>query len=231
MPLSGQYGGLTSALWLWSFQDNQAKAGVASGLLTVKPHLGILLAPLLLIKRRWLQIAAACLCAGAAVLASEIAFHLWAAFFSEAVPHQTRILTDGTNQPYFLGMGSAFVALRHTPFAWAAQAAAALCALAILSPIIRTVVVKDLCFPLATATFIVLPYSFDYDMTVVSLGFAVMIYARWAELSRFELAIASLACIAPSLTATRIVPVILLAGLAVQVKATELSKLRAVCEH
>jgi len=73
-------------------------------------------------------------------------------------------------------------------------------------------------FPLATATFLIVPYAFGYDMTVACLGFAVTIYTRWSCLTAIERWALSAAFLAPILTFTLpyIVPFALLAALRVQ---------------
>jgi alpha-1,2-mannosyltransferase len=214
---SGQYGAIAAALWLWSFRPNQVRSGIAAGFLTVKPHLGILLALALLAKRRWLQIGMAVVLSAALLIAAELRFGLLNEYLTQASATQRALLTDTADQPYFLGIPSAYVALRDTPAALIGHLLASGAAIALLWRI-RTASFPDLCFPLATATFIVLPYSFGYDMAAASLGFAVLLYRRWAVLSLPQKAIATLAFWVPSLTFTGLAPLILLVGLWLQVR-------------
>ena len=75
-------------------------------------------------------------------------------------------------------------------------------------------------FTAATATFLVLPYAFHYDMTVANLGFAMLIFTRWEAMKLPEKLAACLGFLAPEFTTfgTWFVPPILLAGLYVQVR-------------
>jgi hypothetical protein len=80
---------------------------------------------------------------------------------------------------------------------------------------------SDLCFPVATATLLVLPYSFVYDMPVATLGFAVLIYSRWGVFSALERTIAAYALCATIFTPFGLVPLLLLGGLWLQVRSVE----------
>jgi hypothetical protein len=207
----GQFGLLTSALFLFAMRGS----GVAAGFLTMKPHLGILLAAAMAVKKRFRQILVALAVTVLLLLLSEWMFGLGSAFLHEGLQTQALVLRTGFDAAYFSVMPSAYVALRHTGLEWLAQAAVAVAALSILWQF-RSAILADLAFPVATATFIVLPYSFGYDMALVSIGFAVILYAHWTELSWAERLVAILAFSAPNLIGTHIVPLILLAGLWVQ---------------
>lgn len=209
----GQFGLLASALFLFAMRGS----GVAAGLLTMKPHLGILLAAAMTVKKRFHQILVALAVTVALLLLSEWMFGLGSAFLHEGLKTQTLVLRTGFNAAYFSVMPSAYVALRHSGIEWLAQAAVAAAALLMLWQF-RSASLADLAFPVATATFIVLPYSFGYDMALVSVGFAVILYAHWAEWGWIERIIAVLAFSAPNLIATHCVPLILLAGLWLQLK-------------
>jgi hypothetical protein len=221
---SGQYGLVAAALWMWSFRPNQAGSGIAAGLLTVKPHLGILLALALIVKRRWVQIAVAlAICAGLLLLAQAL-FGLTAQYLAEAPETQHQLLTASSDQPYFAGMVSASVALRHTRFALPGHLLVCAFTLALLWRV-RRLPFEKLCFPLATATFLILPYAFGYDMVAVVIGFASLVYCRWTEMSAAERTAAAFACLSPALTFTGLVAPLLLAGLWVQV--SQLSRANA----
>lgn len=77
------------------------------------------------------------------------------------------------------------------------------------------------CFTLATASFLILPYAHNYDMTVVSLGFAVLLYCQWEALSLFERGVGALGFLSPALTFLIgwAVPPILLIGLLIQARS------------
>jgi hypothetical protein len=213
---SGQFGLIASALWLWSFRPNQARSGVAAGLLTVKPHLGILLALAMIVKRRSLQVGVALAVSALLLIAAQACFGLTGDYLAEAPLTQRQLLTASADQPYFAGMVSAYVALRHTPFALPGQLLVSALTLGLVWRV-RSLPFDELCFPLATATFLILPYAFGYDMGVVSIGFASLLYSRWSALTVGERLIAALACVSPALTFTGFVAPLLLAGLWLQV--------------
>jgi len=207
----GQFGLLASALYLYSMRGS----GIAAGFLTMKPHLGFLLAAAMVVKRRYRQIVVAVGVTCILLLLAEGLFGLGSAFLDEGLQTQTRVLRNTLDAPYFNVMPSAYVALRHTGLGWAGQAAVAAAALFILWQL-RSADLKDLAFPVATATFIVLPYGFAYDMAVVSVGFAAILYAQWKDLSWVERIVALLAFSVPNLIFIHVVPLILLAGLWLQ---------------
>lgn len=207
----GQFGLLASAMFLFALRGS----GVAAGILTMKPHLGILLAAAMAVKKRYRQIAVALAVTVLLLLLSEWMFGLGSAFLHEGLKTQALVLRTGFDAAYFTVMPSAYVALRHTGLEWIGQGIAAGAALLILWQF-RSASLTELAFPVATATFIVLPYSFGYDMALVSIGFAILLYSQWTKLTWTERIVAILAFSAPNLIATHCVPLILLAGLWVQ---------------
>ena len=80
----------------------------------------------------------------------------------------------------------------------------------------------DLAFISATATFLILPYAFNYDMTVVSLGFALMLFRNWDDLPVWQRAALIGGYLSPQMTflgkilEVPIAPAVLLAGLYAQ---------------
>ena len=75
-------------------------------------------------------------------------------------------------------------------------------------------------FTAATATFLILPYAFHYDMTVANLGFAVLIFRHWEEMGLLEKVAACLGFLVPEFTTlgSWFAPPLLLAGLYVQTR-------------
>ncbi|WP_265562150.1 glycosyltransferase family 87 protein [Sphingomicrobium arenosum] len=206
---NGQYGLYTAALWMFAF----AGSGVAAGIATIKPHLGIFLALAMLVQRRWRMIATAIAVALALLIAAELAFGLTRDFLTQGTGMQMRILLTDTAQPYFSNMPSTFVMLRGTPLAWAAQVAVAIAAFILILPILKLPLHRQV-FALATATFVVLPYAFAYDMAVVQVGIAAMLWRDWGRMGlieRLALPLAFLATVYVVLT-----PVALLATLVIQ---------------
>jgi hypothetical protein len=62
------------------------------------------------------------------------------------------------------------------------------------------------------------PYVFNYDMTVVCLGFAVILFAQWQRLTRNQVIVATLCFACPALTMihSALAPVVLALGLQLQ---------------
>lgn len=209
----GHYGLVLGALWLVFFRLlGTARGGLAAALLTIKPHMGLLVALAALRKRRTLAAAIAGTIVLVGLSAAIVGVESWGAFLTRTSRVQQAILVAADpGQLYFRMMPSAYVVYGRGAAAILLQVGFALAALGIVlrgppDP-----------FTYATATFLILPYVFLYDMTVVSLGFAILLHARWAALGRGEIAVAALAFCAPALTfvAGPIVPPILLAGLVV----------------
>lgn len=181
---AGHYGLLIGALWLGAFHllpRRPVLAGVLIGLMLVKPHLAIL-APLILARRgEWRAFAAAGATVAALVAVSALAFgpDLWRTWLGVTVGVQTAMVDDvGT---YFLTMMPtvvpSFTALGlPAGGAWALQILAgggALAALLLHMPRdSRTAGLAG-----GVATFLVLPYAFNYDMTVPGLA-ALLMLAR-----------------------------------------------------
>jgi alpha-1,2-mannosyltransferase len=181
---AGHYGLLIGALWLGAFHwlpRRPVLAGVLIGLMLVKPHLAIL-APLILARRgEWRAFAAAAATAAGLVALSALAFgpELWITWLSVTVGVQTAMVDDvGT---YFLTMMPTVVptvsAFGLPGFgAWTLQilaGGAAVAALLVRMPDDS----RAAGLAGAVATFLVLPYAFNYDMTVPGLA-ALLMLAR-----------------------------------------------------
>lgn len=226
----GQYGFLAGALFLRVFAQMEVRpvrAGLAAGLLTVKPHLGLLLPLVMLVRRRFAVIAVAALAATGCVLLSGamFGFGLWRDFIAKVPPTQAHILAARGHEFYLLMMPTARVALRGwpDPLPSIGQLLFAAAALALLWRA-RAAPPHELAFPTATATFLILPYAFNYDMPVANLGFAVLLASRWDSLRRWEIAVLGAGFMLPQLTFVfgvlhlPFAPAILLACLWVQVR-------------
>ena len=207
----GHYGLVLGALWLAFFRlFGSRRAGLAAAAMTVKPHMGLLIAFAAFRSRRTLLTAVVgTLALG---LASVAVFGLqpWLEFFHKTSATQAALLVNGTDGVfYYRMMPSAFVAYGRGPIAIALHTAFACAALWMVA---RS---KPDPFAYAAATFLILPYAFNYDMTVVSLGFAALLNDRWERLSVVERGIAAGGFLAPQLTffVNFLVPPLLLAGL------------------
>jgi alpha-1,2-mannosyltransferase len=181
---AGHYGLLIGALWLGAFHllpRRPVLAGVLIGLMLVKPHLAIL-APLILARRgEWKAFAAAGATVAALVAVSALAFgpDLWRTWLGVTVGVQTAMVDDvGT---YFLTMMPTVVPTVSSlgfpgALAWTVQILAGGAAVAAL---LMRMPAESRAAGLAggVATFLVLPYAFNYDMTVPGLA-ALLMLAR-----------------------------------------------------
>ncbi|HEX8482539.1 MAG TPA: glycosyltransferase family 87 protein [Allosphingosinicella sp.] len=181
---AGHYGLLMGALWLGAFHllpRRPVLAGILIGLMLVKPHLAVL-APLILARRGdWRAFAAAAATAAALVGVSALAFgpELWRTYLGVTVGVQGAMVDDvGT---YFLTMMPTVVpSVSAFGFpgaaAWTLQilaAAGAIGALLLHMPKES----RSAGLAGGVATFLVLPYAFNYDMTVPGLA-ALLMLAR-----------------------------------------------------
>lgn len=184
-------------------QKRPAVAGLAIALLTLKPHMGVLIPLLLLLRGEWRTIAAAAAGTVTLFLLSVALFGwgVWADYFGSTAAVQTSLLAQ---------QGGFFLSMMPTPYvsfwlasgsmaaAIAAHAAFAGAALWILvRSALRGAAWPELGLMAATATFLVVPYAFDYDMAVVGLAAAMLLYGDGAELSLWERLCALLALAAP----------------------------------
>lgn len=207
----GHYGFFAGGLFLLAFSNRHRIAGLAAAGLTIKPHLGLLVAIQMLRNQKALVVAIAA--AVALILASLLVFgsSAWAGFLTETFAYQSGLIAPGSRGKLIHMMPTPLVGyglVGHLIFA----------GLAILL-LTRNFNV----FTAATATFLILPYAFHYDMTVANLGFAVLIFRHWDEMGLAEKLVACLGFLAPEFTnfGTWFVPPILLAGLYVQTRWLE----------
>jgi hypothetical protein len=231
---AGHFGFLMGALWLLAFRDFDAKpkrAGITTALMAVKPHVSLLIPLLLLRRMRWTTMLVSGAGVGVIGVASLIAFgpDLW----------RTYVHTTATLEVSTMGMGGQFFQTMMTstmvtmrqhaltmPLAGMAQVATAVTAVVLLWRAAKPgVPLASLCFPAATATFLVLPYAFDYDMTVATLGVILTLHRRWDAMAGWERAalgagfLVPQGCILLAMAGIPLVPVILLVALMVQMRA------------
>jgi hypothetical protein len=155
-------------------------AGVMFGLLTVKPHLGLLVPVALLASRRWPTIAAAVATALALAVLSAIVHGLepWLAFLVSLSKFGVFAMADTNATAY--KMQSLFGLLRTLgapgQIALAAQSALALAIAAFTWHIWRTPGAHDLKSAVLLATAVlVTPYAFHYDLTMLTLAQAFLL--------------------------------------------------------
>ena len=211
---NGHYGLLLGALWLFFFRyRGTVKAGIFAAILTIKPHMGLFIA--LASLTSWRNLVAAIAGTLGLVTLSAWLFEpaSWYGFIGNTVGVQAEMLTRQNSEFYFRLMPSAYTAFGRGPIAAVLQLLFALGAVAIL---IRSRRMEP--FALATATFLIVPYVFVYDMTVVCLGFALLLWRDWGLLSRREKTGLTLGFMAPNLPfiLPALAPPILLWALAIQ---------------
>ena len=197
----GQVGLFYGALWLFAFGGSS----IAAALLTFKPHLGFLVAIEVVRKR---QIVTTSLVAVAIIFLSLLVFgsDAWRASLLGAASQQIQMLAGGQMTKWPTQMT--------TPLLGYGVAGWVLFAIAAAFLLWRRFNV----FTAATATFLIAPYGFHYDMTVVCLGFGFLLFEQWAAMPVWQRLVAALAFLSPGLVTvgTWLVPPMLLAGLYVQ---------------
>lgn len=191
----GQTGLVMGGLWLLAFRGQW----LAVALLSFKPHLGLLSALTLRDKNRVLQTAAVI-----ALLVLPF-LTLWDDFFEHSIVHGGEFQLRSVWSFIGVSPGIAYGWAGWVPFA----AAAAL------------IVMRNFnVFTAATATLLISPYAFSYDMPVACLGIWLAVRRHWDELGPVDRLGLALGFLAPSLARTGIwwIPPILLWCLWVQVK-------------
>jgi len=151
------------------------------GILTIKPQLGVLLPVMLVLTSRWRVIAAAAATVAVLVVLTTLAFGpgVWTAYRDVAMTHQSHVILHGTGIFVFM-MPTVFMNARSAgiplDIGWTMQAAASAASIAaVLWTYWR---IRDPLLSLAllvTASFVVTPYAFNYDMVVFGWLFAKLI--------------------------------------------------------
>lgn len=171
----GQNGFLTAALLIGGLNLLDRRpiiSGVLFGLLTVKPQMGLLLPLMLVLTGQWRCIASAAVTTLVLVLATTAIFgtEVWLAFFELAVPKQQAVLAYGSGI-FPSMMPTAFMNARIAGLplegAWTLQGLMSCAAIAAVvwtfwrqrDPILSTAL-------FVSASFLVTPYAFNYDMVV-----------------------------------------------------------------
>jgi arabinofuranan 3-O-arabinosyltransferase len=171
--LAAQNGFMTAAMLLYGLALRGSRpllAGIAIGLLTVKPQLGILLPLLLLFEQRWLVFVSASVTTVATVLLSIwiFGFESWTGYVQQTWPYQTRVMNEG--EGIFVHMMlSTFGALRSLGYDAAAaiygHAPVAIAALLVFGWTLFKLRARETrAASLVFATFLISPYSLVYDL-------------------------------------------------------------------
>jgi len=181
--IAGQNGFLTAALiggTLTLLERMPVAAGICLGLLSYKPHFGLLFPVALIAGRHWRATIAAVATAVVMVAASWLAFGTgtWLAFFA-ATPKMTQaVLGDGLAD--FARLQSLFGLVRahggNEIFAWVVQAIGSLASAAAIFFVWRSRAPFALkAAALACAALIATPYLYIYDLVVLAIPVAYLL--------------------------------------------------------
>ena len=147
-------------------------AGVLFGLLSIKPHLGLLLPLMLVLTRHWRAIAAAVATIVMLLAATTLVFgpKVWIAYVNEAMPVQSYVLLANV-EPWMAHVPTAFMNARIAGLSVTTAVAAQVLLSATATAGVawtfwrrRDPVLSNALF--LTATLAVTPYAFNYDMTI-----------------------------------------------------------------
>jgi hypothetical protein len=180
---TGQIGFITATLITSALKQLDRRpiaAGICFGLLTIKPQLGILVPLMLILTRRWITIAAAATTAAAmaALVACLFGFDVWSEYFRLVSPVMQDVLDHaGGLAPAMMPtvFMNARVAHLPIPVAWALQAVMSAAAVAAVCWTFwrrRDEILSIALF--VTASFLVTPYAFNYDMVVFGWVIALL---------------------------------------------------------
>jgi hypothetical protein len=181
----GQNGFLTAALiggTLVCMERRPVLAGCLLGLLSFKPHLGILFPLVLIASGRWQVVGAAAVATALLAGTAWLAFGngTWEAFFQTLTVASQASLTDGRAD--FAKLQSMFGMVRTLGggegLAWALQGALAGTSAILLCVLWRSNASFDLkAAALATGLLLATPYIFLYDLVVLAVPMAFLIRA------------------------------------------------------
>jgi hypothetical protein len=183
----GQNGALTAALLIGGLlvaPKRPILAGVLFGLLTIKPHLGILVPFCLIASRDWRAVASAAATAAILALATGIAlgFDSWLLFVTKTGPLMTAIMEAPYPQPYHANAMTVFIAARSTgaavPVAYAAQGLATIAAVSFVIWLwLPSNPVEHRMRALLTATLAIVatPYGYSYDAIPMCVAVAFLL--------------------------------------------------------
>ncbi|MDX8455899.1 glycosyltransferase family 87 protein [Mesorhizobium sp. VK9D] len=189
----GQNGALTTALLIGGLAlapRRPVLAGVLFGLLTIKPHLGILVPFCLLASGNWRAIVAAVATTIAIVLATGLCFgfDVWTQFLTQTRPLMTAIMEAPFPQHYHANAITVFFTARALGFgvtaAYGLQAIATIAAIAAVIwlwwPDRRVVEHRERVVLTAVLAVLATPYGYTYD----TIGATVAVALLFTSVSR-----------------------------------------------
>ena len=176
---AGHYGFLHGALFLlgWSHLDRRPKtAGFFFGCMLIKPHLAVLVPIALALRKQWTAILSAAVTVLALIAVTSLLYgwEAWRDYIANMVAPQVALINAKDGFFTFMSTSTMQAVLRMTgnhSVAAAAQLAMIAAALTVLiAAARRKPPLPDFALLTATLTFLVLPYGFNYDLTVVMVG-------------------------------------------------------------
>ncbi len=199
----GQNGFLTAGLFggaLVMLEKRPVLAGVMIGLLTYKPHFGLLIPIVLIASGHWRTFASASVTALIIAALSLAAFgaETWAAFFASISHTSQAFLSDGWADfgklQTMFGLARTLGAPEQT--AWIMQGAMALAAAVTVVTIWRGKAGYDIkAAALATGTMLATPYLYTYDLVVLAVPLAFLFrLGRRTQFLPYEASGMALAC-------------------------------------
>lgn len=197
-------------------------AGIAFGLLTYKPQLGIVVPFVLLAGGHYRTVIAAVLTAALVVAGTIACFGVepWSLYFTQSAPVQRHLMETGEG-PFTLMAPSTFMAGRlwQLPLAadYALQGVVALVAVGVSAWAFRQDAAQHWKAAVAMiATLLATPYSFTYDMCIVAVAQVLLVqnagrsFAQWERLIHATVWLLPVVMISFSLVRAPIAPVSLL---------------------
>jgi len=180
--IAGQNGFLSAALvggTLLLLDRRPIAAGVLLGLLTYKPHLGLLFPIALIASGRWRVFLTAATAAAAMAVASWLLFGnaAWQAFFANIGHTSQAFLSDGFAD--WAKLQTVFGLTRtlggSEALAWTLQGVLALVAAALIAALWRSRAADEIkAAALATAALLATPYLYTYDLVVMAVPLAFL---------------------------------------------------------
>jgi alpha-1,2-mannosyltransferase len=185
---AGHFGFLIGGLALlgfWHADRAPTRSAMAFALMTVKPHLGLLVPVVLLAKQRLRLIWLTCVGTLGLILVSVAALgkDAWAAWFSSTLAFQLS-LTSQTEGAEFIQMmptiKRALTSINAAPalVTWVPVVVALVAVAVLLLVLKRGASVRQSGLASQVATFLILPYAFHYDLVILSL-IALLTARRW----------------------------------------------------
>jgi hypothetical protein len=204
--VSGQTGYFTAALLLFGLAvlpRRPVLAGIAFGLLTLKPQLGVLLPVFLLARRDWAAIAAATTTALGLIAASCLAFPpaLWGLWL-QALPAGQSAYFSSTGLNLIITPAANLISLGLAPgMAWAAQMLCGVTVAAVVWLCARRAPYRHAMAVLLAGMFLAVPHAYAYDSLPLIAAMALCLSERtplWQILLGGIVYLAPLALLTPA---------------------------------